>query len=100
MPLLNLFSRGISEAGEWGVYLATSAKYPPSQPRNKVAGMALGEGITRTRGSNGGRSGVYRIDRMGEAVQNKFDQGLEQMREEKLADKKFGMIRWAFGTGL
>jgi hypothetical protein len=86
VPFVNLFSRRVSEAGEWGVYLATSARYPASQP-GEDGGVAMSEGIMAARGSNGGDNGVYRIDRMGEGVRNKFDGGLEKMREEQLGDR-------------
>ncbi len=64
MPFLNLFSYTIEEAGERGVFLATSARYPPAKPKTEYVGQALPAGVHVAQSSivkDGEGNGVYRV---------------------------------------
>jgi len=98
---VNPVSRSVSEAGEWGVYLATSAAYPPAQPRNgttKPGGVPTGEGLKPAVGSV---PGVYLIDKNGASV-TKSAAVLERLREERMGEKVWddavGVWRRALGS--
>ena len=83
---VNPVSRSVSEAGEWGVYLATSAAYPPAQPRDgttRPAGVPTGEGVKTAVGSV---PGVYLIDKNGTSV-TKSVAVLEKLRKERVGEK-------------
>ena len=75
-------------AGEMGLFVATSAKYPASAGTN--AGIELPQGVNVAKSSavkDGKGNGVYRLDENGESVQNECDQVLEKYREEGVGDK-------------
>ncbi len=64
LPLLNLFSITVDEAGERGLFIATSARYPPSKPKTGFTGVALPDGVQVAVSSvvnNGEGNGMYRI---------------------------------------
>src|SRR6266536_1067104 len=41
LPIVNLFSTTVDEAGERGLFLATSARFPPAKPSTGFTGVAL-----------------------------------------------------------
>jgi hypothetical protein len=60
VPIANFFSMSQEEAGERGLFLATSARYPPGQP--DAPGVPLPEGVDIAESSiitDGKRNGVY-----------------------------------------
>ncbi|KAL2067968.1 hypothetical protein VTL71DRAFT_16066 [Oculimacula yallundae] len=63
VPVVNLFSTTIDEAGERVLFLATSERYPASKSR-EIAGVALPAGVNVAEASvvkNGVGNGVYRL---------------------------------------
>ena len=105
LPLfVNPVSRSVSEAGEWGVYLATSAAYSPAQPRNGTrtpAGVPTEEGAPTAVGSTTHAPGVYLIDKNGTYV-TKSAFVLEKLGEENMGDKVWDdtMAVWNRALGL
>ena len=93
IPVLNIFATTIDEAGERGLFIATSAKYPPAEPKDKEeVGVALPNGVEVAKSSNvkdGKGNGVYRLDNYGESVENECDKVLESYRLEDV-----GQIVW------
>ncbi|KAJ8099563.1 hypothetical protein POJ06DRAFT_223331 [Lipomyces tetrasporus] len=90
IPLLPLFGRSIENAGEWSVFVATSAKYPPAKPKEKVVGVSLPKGTTiatSTVVADGQGNGVYRLDNYGETVKNERDTILENYRANQVGKK-------------
>jgi len=88
IPLISLLARTVDVAGEMGLFVATSAKYPASAGTN--AGIELPQGVNVAKSSavkDGKGNGVYRLDENGESVQNECDQVLEKYREEGVGDK-------------
>ena len=88
VPLISLLARSVDVAGEIGLFVATSAKYPASE--RKDAGIELPKRIDVAKSSDvkdGKGIGVYRLDENGESVQNECDQVLEKYREEGVGDK-------------
>lgn len=68
---MGLFWRKPEEAGERFVFVATSAKYPPAEPKGDEVVVALPKGVGVAESSimkNGERNGVYRLDENGESV--------------------------------
>lgn len=66
LPVINLFATSVEEAGERGLFLATSARYPPAEPKGGTSsGVELPAGVEVARGSvvggNGKSNGVYRV---------------------------------------
>jgi len=64
LPLINLFSTSVDEAGERGLFIATSARYPPANPKTEVVGIPLPQGVKVARSSiveSDGGNGVYRL---------------------------------------
>ncbi|TEY45016.1 hypothetical protein BOTCAL_0337g00140 [Botryotinia calthae] len=66
LPFFNLFATSVEEAGERGLFLATSARYPPTETREGAnPGVELPAGIEIARSSmvdgNGSSNGVYRL---------------------------------------
>jgi hypothetical protein len=64
MPIVNWFSFTIDEAGERGLFLATSARYPPSKPKTEFVGVELPQGVEVANSSvnkDGLGDGVYRL---------------------------------------
>ncbi|KAF7875203.1 hypothetical protein EAF04_002375 [Stromatinia cepivora] len=66
LPVLNLFAMSVEEAGERGLFLATSARYPPAEPREgSVSGVELPARVEIARNSvvneNGMPNGVCRL---------------------------------------
>ncbi|TVY29011.1 Oxidoreductase [Lachnellula hyalina] len=66
LPVLNFFSTSIEEAGERGVFLATSARFPPLKRRDgwEAAAVPLPEGVKEI----SEESGVYRLGAKDESV--------------------------------
>ncbi|KAK9318813.1 hypothetical protein V1517DRAFT_334515 [Lipomyces orientalis] len=91
VPVLHLFGRSIDEAGEWGVFVATSAKYPPAEPKDPhEVGVALPDGVDVAKSSvvtDGKGNGVYRIDNYGESVENECDKILADYRADQVEKK-------------
>ncbi|KAN0103058.1 NAD(P)-binding protein [Hyaloscypha variabilis] len=64
LPIVNWFSMTIDEAGERGLFLATSARYPPSKPKTDFVGVELPQGLEVANTSvikDGVSNGVYRL---------------------------------------
>ncbi|KAF7955516.1 uncharacterized protein EAE97_000775 [Botrytis byssoidea] len=66
LPFLNLFATSVEEAGERGLFLATSAKYPPAEIREGASsGVKLPAGVEISRSlavdRHGSSNGVYRL---------------------------------------
>jgi hypothetical protein len=64
LPIVNFFSTTVEEAGERGVFLITSARYPPAKPNMEYVGVPLpvGLGIAESSVVNDGQgNGVYRL---------------------------------------
>ena len=64
LPIVNWFSSTINEAGERGLFLATSARYPPSKPKTEFVGVELPQGVEVANSSvikDGAGNGVYRL---------------------------------------
>lgn len=64
LPFLNWFSTTVDEAGERGLFLATSARYPPSKPKTDCVGVELPSGVEVANSSvikDGVGNGVYRL---------------------------------------
>jgi hypothetical protein len=84
IPLINPFATTVDEAGERGLFVATSAKYPPAEPTDREeVGVALPKGVEVAKSSNvkdGKGNGVYRLDNYGESVENECDKVLESYR--------------------
>lgn len=54
----------VDEAGERGLFLATSARYPPARPQSEYVGVPLPSGVEVARSSivvDGVGNGVYRL---------------------------------------
>jgi len=65
LPIVNWFSTTVDEAGERGLFLATSARYPPSKPKTDFVGVDLPQGVEVADSSvikDGVGNGVYRVD--------------------------------------
>lgn len=61
----HFLSTTIEEAGERGVFIATSARYPPALMSTNWTGIAIPEGVNVAKSSvveNGQGNGVYRLD--------------------------------------
>jgi len=89
IPLIYLFAKTADEAGEYGLFEAISAKYPPAEPKNpEEVGVALPKGVTVTKSSvvtNGKGNGVYRLGSNAESSANaKSDKILADLRSEGL----------------
>jgi hypothetical protein len=91
VPLISNFARTVDEAGEWGLFISTSAKYPPAQSNDSVnVGVPLGEGVAvaaSTVVEAGKGNGVYRLDNYGESVQNECDEILAGYRAEGIGKR-------------
>ena len=64
MPIVNWFSTTVDEAGERGLFIATSARYPPSKPKTGSVGVELPKGLELASASvvkDGVGNGVYRL---------------------------------------
>jgi hypothetical protein len=64
LPIVNLFSTTIDEAGERGLFLGTSARFPPSNPKTDFVGVELPQGVEVASASvikDGVGNGVYRL---------------------------------------
>jgi hypothetical protein len=88
IPVLNVFARTIEEAGEWGLFVATSAKYPCAEPKDpEEVGVVLPTGVDIAKSSvvkDGKGNGVYRLDNYGESVENECDSVLEGYRSDEV----------------
>ena len=64
LPIVNYFSTTVDEAGERGLFLATSARYPPAKPKTDYVGTALPKGVEVAQSSvvkDGQGNGMYRL---------------------------------------
>ncbi|KAK9327616.1 hypothetical protein V1520DRAFT_365253 [Lipomyces starkeyi] len=103
IPVLQPFGRSIDDAGEWSVFIATSAKYPPAETKQKDVGVALPKGApiaTSTVVKDGLGNGVYRLDNYGETVKNKGDTILENYRSNQTRKKIFRRRQYLYGNAL
>ncbi|KAK9236973.1 hypothetical protein V1525DRAFT_405206 [Lipomyces kononenkoae] len=91
IPVVQLFGRSIEDAGEWGAFVSTSAKYPPAKPKQKDVGIALTEGDTIAQSTvvndDGQGNGVYRLNNYGENVNNECDAILANYRQNHVGEK-------------
>src|SRR5277367_5899564 len=85
IPLLSLLARSVEEAGERGLFVATSGKYPPAE--GKDVGVELPEGVEVAKSSDGKGNGVYRLEDNGESAKNECDEVLERYRSEGVGEK-------------
>jgi hypothetical protein len=73
VPIIQLFSTSIYVAGERGLFVATSARYPPAQPKTEISGVALPKGVEIAKSSivtEGKGNGVYTLDENDESTPN------------------------------
>ena len=78
--------------GETHVFLATSARYPPSQGGDAV-GVPLDAGVAVARGSDGKTgSGMYSVDNKGESSPPKVEKVLATFREDGTAKKVWDYV--------
>ncbi len=64
LPIVNLFAYTIEEAGDRGVFLVTSARFPPAKPKTEYIGQPLPAGVRVAQSSvvkDGEGNGVYRV---------------------------------------
>ncbi|KAE8447392.1 hypothetical protein EG329_010806 [Mollisiaceae sp. DMI_Dod_QoI] len=64
LPIVNLFSTTVDEAGERGLFLVTSARYPPAKPKTEFVGVQV-QGVPVAESSvvkDGHGNGVYRLN--------------------------------------
>jgi hypothetical protein len=84
VPILNLLARTVEEAGEWGLFVATSAKYSPAEPKDPGdVGVAMPSGVETAKSSvmkDGKGNGVYRLDNYAESMENECDSILAAYR--------------------
>jgi len=85
IPLVSLLARSVEEAGERGLFVATSAKYPAAEGRD--VGVELPGGVKVAKSSDGKGNGVYRLEDTGESAQNECDAVLEQYRAQGVGEK-------------
>lgn len=76
------------QCGERGVFLSTSAKFPPAAGEDVASGVPLESGTEVARGTDGQiGSGVYSIDEYGESAGPKVEELLVGLRKEGLVEK-------------
>lgn len=66
VPFMLLFAIPIDVVGERGLFVATSARYPPAQPKTGNLGVALPKGVEVAKASvitDGKGNGVYLLDK-------------------------------------
>jgi len=71
VPIIQLFSTSIDVAGERGLFIATSGRYPPAQPKKETSGVALPKGVEVAKSSivtEGKGNGVYTLDENDEST--------------------------------
>ena len=79
--MLNYFATPIEEAGEKGLFSATSGKYPPADGREGDVEVLEGAQVAKSSiVVNGKRNGVYRLGADCESVENECDKVLEEYR--------------------
>ncbi|KAG0648358.1 Oxidoreductase andH [Hyphodiscus hymeniophilus] len=70
VPIISLFAARVDVAGERGLFLATSARYPPAQPKTDLSGVALPKGVEVSKASivmDGKGNGVYLLNESDES---------------------------------
>ncbi|MCJ1250458.1 hypothetical protein MMC30_007686 [Trapelia coarctata] len=93
LPLAGLIWRKPEEAGERFVFVATSAKYPPTETKGDEVGISLPKGVGVAESSvmkNGERNGVYRLDENGESAANSA--ALAGYRQDKVDENIWKQI--------
>jgi hypothetical protein len=71
LPIVNFFSTTVDEAGERGLFLATSARYPPAKSSTGFTGITLPKGVKVADSSvikDGQGNGVYRLGPLDESA--------------------------------
>lgn len=71
VPIIQLFSSSTDVAGERGLFVATSARYPPAQPKAEALGVGLPKGVEAAKASivtEGNGNGVYLLDESDEST--------------------------------
>ena len=64
IPIVNYFSTTVDEAGERGLFIATSARFPPAKPKTGYLGTPLPKGVDVAQSSmvkDGQGNGMYRL---------------------------------------
>ena len=85
------------ECGERHMFLATSARYPPSQGGAAIAGVPLDQNLEVARGSDGRiGSGVYTVGPQGDSSSPKIEKLLSQFRENGTAGKVWEFVTTDF----
>lgn len=89
VPVLSYFAATTVEvAAEKGLFIATSAKFPPMEKREGM--VEVTESVQVAKSSvviDGKRSGVYRLGEDCESVSNECDQVLEGFRADGTQEK-------------
>ena len=101
LPIVNLFSTSIDEAGERGLFLATSARYPPAKPNAKSVGVPLPHGLQVAQSSivtDGAGNGVYRVGADDESA--KESPVLQGYRIDKVGKKVWDETQAVWGRAL
>lgn len=104
VPVLNLFSTSPDVAGERGLYVATSARYPPAIPRDGdipgvevPAGMKVAQSSMPNENQRAG-NGVYLLDENDETsvapiMEEYHRDGASRKVNEAIPDTKGGEVR-------
>ncbi|KAI0095673.1 hypothetical protein GGR51DRAFT_544837 [Nemania sp. FL0031] len=86
-PLMALLQVPIDETGERQTFFATSARFPPSEPRD-ADGVALGEGVAVAAGVNGNPGGgIYSIDWEAEGTSPRVQKLMHDFSQDGTAEK-------------
>jgi len=71
VPIIQLFSTDVNVAGERGLFVSTSSRYPPAQPKTEFVGVALPKGVEVAKASivtDGKGNGVYLLNEIDESA--------------------------------
>ncbi|KAH8821562.1 hypothetical protein F5884DRAFT_93242 [Xylogone sp. PMI_703] len=79
MPFVNLMAMTPDEAGERGLFISTSARYPPAEPKEGRFSVPIPAGLEIARSSivkDGKGNGVYRLDKSDEVAPDSGEESL------------------------
>ncbi|KAL3425594.1 hypothetical protein PVAG01_02385 [Phlyctema vagabunda] len=69
LPILKLFASSVDEAGERGLFVATSARYPPARPNQPGVPLPQGLQVAQASVTEDGRgNGVYRLSEVDDGI--------------------------------
>ncbi|RFU26899.1 hypothetical protein B7463_g9453, partial [Scytalidium lignicola] len=80
LPVVNLFITTPDEAGERGLFIATSSRYPPAEPKEGRFSVPLPAGVQVARSSivrDGKGNGVYRLGEVDESAPDSGEENVE-----------------------